>query len=327
MNSWHWAGCGSSRRASHCHPLPPVLFTQDAKYALLLEQGLVKLAAISAGDRETLLRVRGPGDLLGEHGALRELRGGQHRPAQGARDQAVIGTAMTVTKGRIFPAGDLSEFLQSHPDALAAVAPGLWEQLEETESRIASAGRDNADRRLARLLCDLEGYGHPHAAEPGLMPGTEIPIKLSQEELASWIGASRETVERALRSWRTRRIVSTRYRTIIVHDLEALARIAGITVRRRTWNWPMMPETMPHRRNTRASDSPPSAPAGRRARCADTRPVVAVVIGCQPLRAARRLRRADKRSLTPRNLPDSAEDPQPLTSEDHNEPRPVQSVW
>jgi hypothetical protein len=68
----------------------------------------------------------------------------------------------------------------------------LWERLEEAESRIASTGRDNADRRLARLLFDLESYGNPQAPGHGVMAGTEIPVKLSQEEFASWIGASRK---------------------------------------------------------------------------------------------------------------------------------------
>jgi CRP/FNR family transcriptional regulator, cyclic AMP receptor protein len=239
------------------HPgqyLPPTLFAPDPKFAVLIGDGLVKLTAISTGEHETLLWVRGPGDLLGEHGALRELRGGQRSGAQGARDQAVIGTAMTFIQAWLFPAGTLGRFLRSHPDALAAVALGLWERLEEAEARIASAGRDSADRRLARLLCDLEGYGHPQEDGNGLMmAGTEIPIKLSQQEFATWIGASRETVERALRNWRARGIVSTRYRTIIVHDLESLARIAGITVRRRTWNWPVMPDAVKPRRNAQAT--------------------------------------------------------------------------
>lgn len=59
-------------------------------------------------------------------------------------------------------------------------------------------------------------------------------------ELASWIGSCRETVHRTLARWRSRGIISTRYRAIVVHDLETLARIAGIQIRRRAWNWPEM---------------------------------------------------------------------------------------
>jgi Crp-like helix-turn-helix domain len=67
-------------------------------------------------------------------------------------------------------------------------------------------------------------------------PTTQIPLRLSQAELASWIGSCRETVDRTFARWRSRGIISTRYRTIIVHDLETLARIAGIQVSRRAWS-------------------------------------------------------------------------------------------
>src|SRR6266536_3126452 len=42
------------------------------------------------------------------------------------------------------------------------------------------------------------------------------------------VGSCRETVERTLRGWRGRGIVSTAYRTIVVHGLESLAPIAGV---------------------------------------------------------------------------------------------------
>src|ERR1039457_1501505 len=67
-------------------------------------------------------------------------------------------------------------------------------------------------------------YGDPRQAQPG---GVRVVDRREPE-----------TVERALRGWRQRGIVSTGYRTIVVHDLESLARIARIEVRRRTWNWP-----------------------------------------------------------------------------------------
>jgi Crp-like helix-turn-helix domain len=101
--------------------------------------------------------------------------------------------------------------------------------------------RDSADRRLARLLCELERYGYPSPSGQG----TRLPIQLRQADLASWIGTCPETVERALRRWRNRNIVSTGYLTLIVHDLEALARIAGVRVLRRTWDRPQQAQAEP----------------------------------------------------------------------------------
>ena len=65
-----------------------------------------------------------------------------------------------------------------------------------------------------------------------LPPGQEsgapgILVRLTQAELASRIGVSRETVDRALRNWRNRGIVATGNRRIVIRDVQALARIAG----------------------------------------------------------------------------------------------------
>jgi Crp-like helix-turn-helix domain len=57
-----------------------------------------------------------------------------------------------------------------------------------------------------------------------------LPVLLSHAGLAAWIGSCRHTVDRALRLWRDRRLISTTYRTIITHDRQALGRIAGIRV-------------------------------------------------------------------------------------------------
>lgn len=232
---------GRHRYIDEGESLPATLFGPGGTYAMLIFEGLARLTTETGSGGTVLLAVRGPGDLLGEYGVLRELRGGQYRPPRPPGYLAPGGTALTNIKALILPCGRLCRFLRAHPDALAAIGLGLCERLEEAEARIAAAGTDSAARRLARLLCDLEGYGSP-ADRPGRVTGTELPIKLSQAGFASWIGTSRGTVERTLRGWRDRRIISAQYRTIVIHDLETLARIAGVEVRRRAWNWPQRPD-------------------------------------------------------------------------------------
>jgi CRP-like cAMP-binding protein len=94
-------------------------------------------------------------------------------------------TALTRGAARVFTAEQLRRLLVEHPNVLWGITAGLCERLAEAEARIASAARYNADCRLARLLCDLERYGDPDIYGDG---GTQIPIQLSQAELASWIG-------------------------------------------------------------------------------------------------------------------------------------------
>ncbi|MER6832049.1 helix-turn-helix domain-containing protein [Streptosporangium sp. NPDC000563] len=82
---------------------------------------------------------------------------------------------------------------------------------------------EGANRRLAKALASL--IDHNKAMRTG---SSEIVLPLTQAELASWIGASRETVERSLRGWRARGIVHTGYRSITVLRPADIMWIAGI---------------------------------------------------------------------------------------------------
>ena len=199
------------------------------QHAALITSGLVKVTMLpsvdgsEAGHSEksgTLLSIRGPGELVGEEAAILDER--ELGATVGDRPGLFVVIALTDGDARVFPAEQLRRYLAQHPPVLWSVTSGLCYRLADAEARIASAARDNADCRLARLLCDLERHGDPARD----LEGTEIPLKLSQAEFASWIGSCRETVDRTFARWRSRGIISTRYRRIVVHDLGALARIA-----------------------------------------------------------------------------------------------------
>lgn len=54
-----------------------------------------------------------------------------------------------------------------------------------------------------------------------------LPFPLTQQELASMAGVSRETCARALRHLEQRGIVATRYRAVAVPDVAGLRRVAA----------------------------------------------------------------------------------------------------
>jgi CRP-like cAMP-binding protein len=71
--------------------------------------------------------------------------------------------------------------------------------------------------RLAQRLVELSerfGVDGEH--------GIEVELPLSQEELASWIGASREAVSKAFKVLRSLRIVETGRRRVTILDFDAL---------------------------------------------------------------------------------------------------------
>ena len=72
-------------------------------------------------------------------------------------------------------------------------------------------------QRLAALLVDLADRHGRETAD-----GIEIAIALSQDEISSMIGASRDSVSRALTSLRSRGLLVTGRRSVTLRDLDAL---------------------------------------------------------------------------------------------------------
>ena len=177
---------------------------------VLVLSGRVKLVAYGADHREVVLAIRGPGELIGDMAAL----GGQRRSASAiAVDEVEAG----------FMHGDeLRTFLRDHPDAALVLIRMLVRRLSEaTRDVVDMATRDSVGRIAKRLLELAAEHGTPSAG------GTRIELSLSQDELARWTGATRETVSRALRLMRQLGWVATNHRTITVLDPVALRERAG----------------------------------------------------------------------------------------------------
>ena len=83
----------------------------------------------------------------------------------------------------------------------------------------------DATVQTARVIADvLALYGY--RTEDG---GEELGVPLSQPELGSLIGASKETAAKAVKQLREMGLVETRYRRIIVLDSTALRSFARLT--------------------------------------------------------------------------------------------------
>jgi CRP/FNR family cyclic AMP-dependent transcriptional regulator len=173
-------------------------------------EGHVKLVAYGADRREVVLAIRGPGELIGEMAAL----AGQRRTATViAVDDVEVG---------YLAADELRSFLASHPDVALVLIRMLVRRLSEADrDRVDLATQDSVGM-VAKRLVEL-------ATEHGkrVEEGTLIEFSLTQDELASWTGATRETVSRALRLMRRVGWIATDHRSITVLDLAALRERCG----------------------------------------------------------------------------------------------------
>jgi CRP-like cAMP-binding protein len=177
---------------------------------VIILSGRVRLLAYGADQREVVLAIRGPGELLGEIAAL----GGQRRTASVvAVDEVEVG----FLRGEEF-----REYLRDRPDAALVVIRMLVRRLAEASRDLVDLATQDSVGRVSKRLLDLAA---DHGVPSG--QGTRIELSLTQDELARWTGATRETVSRALRLMRQLGWVSTDHRTITVHDAAALRQRSG----------------------------------------------------------------------------------------------------
>src|SRR5437763_6695905 len=179
--------------------------------ALVIE-GRVKLTAYGADKREVVIGLRGAGELIGEMAALV----GQRRTATAtAVDEAEVG---------FMSAANFRAFLHEHPDASLVVIRMLVRRLfDATRDVIDLATQDSVGMVAKRLIELSPGQGAPNTA------GTKIELSLTQDELARWTGATRETVSRAIRMMRSVGWITTGNRTITVLDPAALRARCGMS--------------------------------------------------------------------------------------------------
>jgi CRP/FNR family transcriptional regulator, cyclic AMP receptor protein len=177
---------------------------------VVIESGHAKVTATTDEGKEVVLAFRGPGDLLGEVSAL----GGEPRSATVRALEPVDGLAVA--------AGDFEAFLEEHPRVALVILKVVIARLREADRQQFEFAAYQTLGRIARRLLELtERFGEPCEA------GVRISLRISQEELAGWAGASREATTKALHDLRQMGLVETERRHLTVRSVEQLRRLAA----------------------------------------------------------------------------------------------------
>jgi CRP-like cAMP-binding protein len=190
---------------------------EDPGWVAVLLRGRVKACSYREFGGETILAVRGPGALLGEVAAIDGL----------PRSATVI--ALEPVGALAVTADEFMAFLQVHGRVSVLIMRMLCQRWRDADRKRVEFGMFDATGRVAQRLVELaERFGVPYDRRTGAAGGdsVQITLNLSQEELAGWVGASREAVSKALRTLRRHGWIETGRRRLIVHDLQALRRHA-----------------------------------------------------------------------------------------------------
>ena len=183
-----------------------------ADRVFLIEHGWVTLGMATPAGGEVILGLRGPGDVVGELSAL----DGEPRTA----------TALAVddVDAVVAPARLLGEMFARDRELAGELLRLLAARLRESDRRRLEFAMLDSLGRVARRLLDLaERFGEPTG------DGVRVELPLSQEQLASWCGCSREATVKALRTLREVAGVTTGRRTVTLRDTELMRRHAGLS--------------------------------------------------------------------------------------------------
>ena len=190
-----------------------VLFEGDSRDTVLfVVEGRVKVVSTSVDGRELVLGLRGPGELLGELTAV----------AQDGHARSGTVVALDEVDVRVLTGDEFRAFLLEHPTSAIGLLAMLIERLREADRQRVEFGSLDVPHRVARLLVDLARSGT--ADGDG---GTQVGVQLTQEELATMVSASRESLARALGVIRKQGLIRTGRRSIVVLDVDRLRTFAG----------------------------------------------------------------------------------------------------
>ena len=179
----------------------------DRLYVIL--SGKVKLTRTAVDGRENLLGVLGPSEMFGELSLF------DPRPR--------TASAVAVTDAVLAGLGhdDLRPFLSSRPHVSLQLLKALAARLRRTNDVMADLVFTDVPGRVAKALLELaDKFGKE--GEDGL----HVHHGLTQEELAQLVGASRETVNKALADFASRGWLRLEARAVLIVDVERLRRRA-----------------------------------------------------------------------------------------------------
>jgi len=168
----------------------------DYIYLYLINSGKVKVLVSEADGREVILSILGPGDYFGEMSLI------DRQPR----------SATVVTMGPVYAAviakADFDRCLADSPSIAAHVIAELVKRLRSANHKIEGLALVDVYGRVARTLSQLAEL------QDGRMV---ISQKLSQQDIADMVGASREMVSRTLKDLAMNGYISLDGKRIIVH--------------------------------------------------------------------------------------------------------------
>ena len=186
-----------------------IIFSQgdpgDALYAVVA--GRIRISAGTADGREISLNIMEPGDTFGE---IALLDGGTRTATATATEPSEL---VSIRRDHFVA------LLEREAKVALELLRLCGERLRWTSGLVEDAALLDASARLAKRLLSL-GELHGQRTKAG------TTLRISQEDLATFLGVSRQVVNQHLQGWKTQGWVALGRGSVTVRDEEAIRRAA-----------------------------------------------------------------------------------------------------
>lgn len=173
-----------------------------------VKSGTIKISKMLEDGSEKILHFLKAGDIFAE---VLIFKGGEYPGTAQAIEDSEIG---------IITNADLERLLKQRGDITFKIIEVMAERLRWAQYHIRDLALRDVDGRLASALLALaKDYGE------ATRRGRSIKLNLSQQQLANFVGASRETVARTLSSWKKQGLIEVEKQVISIIDVEGLKTI------------------------------------------------------------------------------------------------------
>ena len=186
-----------------------VIFHRDdpGQVLYVIKEGKVKICLISPDGQEISLVVFGKGECFGELALLDGL------------PRSADAIAMERAECYTLQRSDFHNAIMKNPTIAIQVMEVLSKRLRSTDQQVEDLIFLDVYGRVAKKLIEL---ADTHGSR--VDDGTRIEVRLTQQELASMVGASRESVNKVIGYFTDKKYISTDRHRITIHHIDALRR-------------------------------------------------------------------------------------------------------
>lgn len=189
------ARCAIMRRVSRGTAV--VLAGDSTDFVYFVLNGSLKVMVSDEDGREVILTMLGQGDIFGEMSVV------------DAEPRSATVTAVTPSDLVLISQSDFRRILQENFDISLRIMSNLAKRLREADRKIESLALMDVYGRVARLLLDMAEKGEDQLI---------VRKKISKQDIAKMIGASREMVSRVMKDLHNRGLIQETDDGVILLD-------------------------------------------------------------------------------------------------------------